>query len=225
MSGIPVSDGQIDIFVEELLGIRTSDYEADKFLNEHLGPIHLRKDPRGIQLLYELPSFKQHFKDALEEELARSEEQVLKVVRGVTSESVWKALASHTKTSSGNLKSQAYMFIQPYTNGQGNGLAEVRADIIIFTGLRKVHGQILSDHKYWSDTLHRLKQIPFDGLYPANGLCLRRCGNPESTYLTQHGISPNGILLPSTHRVQATYTTHLPRGVLLETYQRQTQKS
>ena len=223
MSGIPVSDDQIDTFVEELLGIRTSDYEADKFLNEHLGPIDLRKDPRGIQLLYELPSFKQNFKVALEEELARLEENVLKLARGSTSDSIWAMLEPYAKGLSGKLKSQAHIFINPSVSVQ-DGSIDVTAQVLIYTGLRKAHGQVISDHGSWSGILRNLNSIPF-GLFPDNGYHLRRSNNPESSYLPQRERTPNGIIVPSTHRVQATYVMRAAKEMFMKAYQMQTQRA
>ena len=223
MSGIPVSDTQVDTIVEELLGIKESDWDINKLLDNRLGPIDPRKTLSSIGVLYDLPLIKRDFKVALEEELARLEENVLELARGSTSDSIWAMLEPYARGLSGKLKSQAHIFINPSVSVQ-DGSVDVTAQVSIYTGLRKVHGQVISDHGSWSGILRNLNDIPF-GLFPDNGYHLRRSNNPESSYLPQCERTPNGIIVPSTHRVQATYVMRAAKEMFMKAYQMQTQKA
>jgi len=114
---------------------------------------------------------------------------------------------------------------EPPTNGisesdvasEENGYVNIGVTLSIYTGMKKTHGQVITDAKYRMEIFKDLDRINFDGF---DSLHLKRNGRPKKIDLAEHPRLPTGELLYSTNLVQVTYIAKIPMGVIPEIYEK-----
>jgi len=161
----------------------------------------------------EIDAQKPEFESALEEELQEAEKVALRIVKRAASRSIDIAIAGMIDKR--NLRTPIIGLTESDVTNQGSSIC-VDVVLSIFTGVRKPHGQVISDAKYLMGVVKELGKIGFYG-FPR--LYLERNGHFERTPLTGPTRLPTGQILGATDRIQVSYVTKIPDAMIPGIYE------
>ena len=179
---------------------------------------------RGLEdlpALAKISNFRDNFKSALEERLAKAEEEqrkeqiaaeyrpILESVMHIAAKAVYEAVQS--RIDSKIIRIACHTMVEPYSIMYGDGTVEVGADISLLTGRRSPRGVVVSDHKYLARNVLDLKTVSFNGFDPNSELILKREGKARRTNSEQTIISPRGESVNFLDNVHARYSVIMPQ--------------
>lgn len=166
----------------------------------------------------EINADKPKFESAFEKELEEAEKLVLRIVKRAASKSIDITIAGRVDKK--NLRTPIIGLTESDATNQKSTVS-VDVNLSIFTGMRKAHGQVISDAKYLMNVVKELEKI---GFYGFSRLYLERNGRFERTSLTESTRLPTGQLLHATDRIQVSYVTKIPNEMIPEIYEQHKQE-